>query len=48
MVSAQRDSVALKPIISVLSLVYYTLETYWSFGAGAVGNFKLGNPFAET
>lgn len=48
MVSAQGDSAAVKPVISVLPLVYYTPETSWSFGAGAVGNFKLGNPLAET
>lgn len=30
-----------KPTISVLPLVYYTPETKWVFGAGAVGTFKL-------
>ncbi|WP_170932399.1 BamA/TamA family outer membrane protein [Belliella buryatensis] len=44
----QQDSIAVKPVISVLPLVYYTPETSWSFGAGAVGNFKLGNPALET
>lgn len=29
--------------ISVLPLVYYTPETKWVFGAGAVGTFKLAN-----
>ncbi|MCH7415020.1 outer membrane protein assembly factor [Belliella sp. R4-6] len=38
-----QDSAAItKPVISVLPLVYYTPETSWSFGAGAVANFKLG------
>ncbi|REG82799.1 BamA/TamA family outer membrane protein [Algoriphagus antarcticus] len=32
-----------KPTISVLPLVYYTPETKWVFGAGAVGTFKLAN-----
>lgn len=32
-----------KPTISVLPLVYYTPETKWVFGAGAVGSFKLAN-----
>ncbi|AFL84766.1 outer membrane protein [Belliella baltica DSM 15883] len=45
---AQEDSISTKPVISVLPLVYYTPETSWSFGVGAVGNFKIGNPLLET
>lgn len=37
-----------KPTISVLPLVYYTPETKWVFGAGAVGTFKLGNEDSDT
>lgn len=45
---AQNDSIASKPVVSVLPLVYYTPETSWSFGAGAISNFKLGDPLAKT
>jgi len=37
-----------KPTISVLPLIYYTPETKWVFGGGAVATFKLGNKDTET
>ena len=43
-----QDTLDTKPVISILPLVYYTPETSWSFGAGAVGNFKLGNNITDT
>ncbi|MCH7399361.1 outer membrane protein assembly factor [Belliella sp. DSM 107340] len=46
---ANQDSIAnKKPVVSVLPLVYYTPETSWSFGAGAVANFKIGDQHEDT
>lgn len=39
---AQTDSTSQKPTIAVLPVVYFTPETSWAFGAGAVSNFNLG------
>lgn len=39
---AQTDSTSLKPTFAVLPVVYFTPETSWAFGVGAVSNFKLG------
>ncbi len=39
---AQTDSTAQKPTFAVLPVLYFTPETSWAFGAGAVSNFKLG------
>ncbi len=39
---AQSDSTVKKTTLAVLPVVYFTPETSWAFGAGAVTNFKLG------
>ncbi len=44
----QADSTLQKPTLAVLPLVYFTPETSWAFGAGAVSNFKLGNQTINT
>ncbi len=40
---AQRNDSIDKPTFSVLPIIYYTPETKWVFGAGAVSTFKLGD-----
>ncbi len=44
----QVDTLNSNVAIAVLPLVYYTPETSWVFGAGAVSNFKLGENSSET
>ncbi len=45
---AQEDTLGAKPTLAVLPLIYYTPETDWAFGAGAVSNFKLGKSNEKT
>ncbi len=47
-VQAQQDSISSTLAVAVLPLVYYTPETSWVFGAGVVGNFRLGAKNGET
>lgn len=39
---SQVDSTLQKPTFAVLPVVYFTPETSWAFGGGAVTNFRLG------
>jgi hypothetical protein len=45
---AQQDTLQNNLTVAVLPLVYYTPETSWAFGLGAVGNFKLGDSALQT
>ena len=45
---AHSDSTSQKPTFAVLPVVYFTPETSWAFGVGAVSNFKLGEKIEDT
>ncbi len=45
---AQTDSLSKKPTFAVLPVLYFTPETNWAFGAGAISNFKVGEPYSKT
>ncbi|WP_373522532.1 BamA/TamA family outer membrane protein [Aquiflexum sp.] len=47
-IQAQNDSTFQKPTFAVLPLVYFTPETSWAFGVGAVTNFKMGGSSENT